>query len=1138
MHFPSLPERLEQFYLKTPGAVLRAEDYLPNTLRVQPRQTPAFEMASGSQQRRFVSLWALFQNRDMCRETIEHMVRMALDIRSITRFTTIVTCTVTSKYLMEQIHARLEASENEKINIRYFGPYPYHIVESSNLRDLQNQRVLILTDVISTGKLVSHLASVVEELGGSVAAILSVVATNPDLCEQPRVVNESAPGISHRLFHNESLNSPLPVYAVIDLPAERMTEATKPPFLVKVDPVSIMPASGDITETRAPVQPLITLKDSISLVERTNSVVMGFFGSEFRRFSFAFRLDRILTDEDAGRRIWAELKRVIRRRKRPLLVTNFDAENLRFSDFIRERMKADGSPIEVVYIPQTQENLSISGFFLSDSDRSRLEGRDVFIVLGTANTSERLRNLISITASEAPNSIAALILLDRMDTSSARFVPIVRRLASRRAMPWQSSIFSSEGVRFSCHSVFRFHDFGTHDVARMQDMVNRLLIAFKTWCRTSSFRLLTEHDQKYFLTQRMTGFQFERSRIAPARPATHITIGKVAIETHSGDAQLLILVLKCIYEKEYDPLIEYLRLADDKTLIYAIVALILTDVSFLKASGAFIKLIEKIKTRIRESRYKRQDLEIAFNKKWNNSAGGQQKAYELSDLKAYCDNAVEIESYFMFGLALLGFLDTHNDYQSTILEAIGGEGWARPGASIEDLPINFLATMRETRTFWAASMLAFFTDKNFRDFLAPGELSQEMLRQARVNNTRLTRIQSNCSPDELQHVLAAITNVDGLRSELREYNLRSSEEAIRLMHKQLILQSPRHSPAQLVLTSIRNDLADIVDQTKQKHQNYSLLGMPEQKQLQRRLEAGWDQVSILQRIGEAAGEVFSSSDLMVAARAPKRFIRFEDQHSARGAAISQLESDIEELSAILLRIRQFNAFELSEFYRYNRILERIENDLWRFSDESIIPSLCYFIVPVVTRVKEAMIDAVDGLSRANVGTELIELLKTKAEDLDAKIEEHYCLSEPLLLSETFRNVFTNIRHAMVNGQRPLLEIRLGEVMDESEPMFGATNDTLARKLVKLEIITPGNVDRVLASDEEPTTLARQKAELRNYGVDVTISRSLDPEGISWLFTLRSRDDHVRALRRDLARIEGVMDLTSVRHIFRARDTND
>ncbi len=1138
MQTTSFPNRLEQFFYKTPGAILRAEDYLSDALRANPKQIPAFEMASGSQQRRFVSLWALFQNRDMCRETVEHMVQMALEIRSITRFTTIVTCTVTSKYLMEQIHASLEASENEKINVRYFGPYPYHIVESSTLRDLQDQRVLILTDVISTGKLVSHLASVVEELGGSVAAILSVVVTNPDLCEQPRIINQNAPGVSHRLFHIESLNSPLPVYTIIDLPSERMTEATKPPFLVKVDPVSIMPASGDKSEARALVQPLISLKESIALVEKTNSVVMGFFGSEFRRFSFAFRLDRILRDEDAGNRIWAELKRIIKQRKRPLLVTNFDAENLRFSDFMRDRMKADGTPIEVIYIPQTQENLSISGFFLSQSDRSRVQGKDVFIVLGTANTSERLRNLISITASEAPNSIAALILLDRMDTSSARFVPIVRRLASKRSMPWQAALFNSEGVRFSCHSVFRFHDFGTNDVARMQEMVNRLLVAFKTWCRTSSFRLLTEHDQKYFLTHRMTGFEFERSRIAAARPKTCISVNEVSIEAYSGDAQLLVLILKCIYEKEYEHIIEYLYLANDKTLIYTIVALILADVSFLKASGAFVILIDKIKTRIQESRYKRQEIEIAFNQKWREADECDEKNSALIELKSYCDAAVEIESYFVFGLSLLGFLDTHNDYHATILEVIGGEGWAKPGLSVEDLPINFLATMRETRTFWAACMLAFFTDKAFRDFTAPASLSQDMLRQARINNTRLTRIQNKCAPDEIQHVLAAITNVDGLRSELREYNLRSTEEAIRLMHKQLILQSPRHSPAQLVLTSIRNDLAEIIARTGHKHQNYSLIGLPEQKQLQRRLEAGWDQVSILQRIGEAAGEVFSSSDLMVAARAPKRFIRFEDQQSARGAAISQLESDIEELSGILLRIRQLNAFELSAFDKYNRILERIENDLWRFSDESIIPSLCYFIVPVVTTVKEAMTDAVDVLLRAKVSPNLIAHLKDKATQLEQTIEEHYCLAEPLLLSETFRNVFTNIRHAKTNSQDPVLDVRLSEVVDESEPMFGATNDTFARKLIKLEIITAGDVDRVLASDKEPTTLARQKAELRNYGVDVAISRSNAPDGISWLFTLRSRDDHVKALRRDLARIEGVTDLSSVRHIFKTGDAND
>ena len=786
------PYRLTKFFKETPGAVLRAQDYFRESKSKQVKQVPAFEMASGSQQRDFVSLWALFKHRDIFQKTAEHLAEMARDIRASSRFTTIVTCTATSKYIMDQLHAELEASEKQKIDIRYFGPYPYHIVESADLRDLHNHRVLILTDVIATGKLVSHLASVVEALGGAVAAILAVAVTNPEFCAQKKELRSQA-RVAFRMFHSQSLNTPLPVYNIVDLPSEIISEAVKPPYLVKVDPVSIMPSMAEPCSALSHVEPLIALHEAVGMAERTNAIAIGFYGSEFRRFSFALRLGRVLEDRGAGDVIWKKIQKIIKVRKRPLFVSTFDLENLRFSDFIAERLARGRASCDLIYIPQTQDSVSISGFFISAEDRRRISGRDIFVVLGTANTSERLRNLISIVACEGPNSITALVLLDRMDLSSAHFVPLVRTLSSHRKLTWQGSLFNPGGIAFSCHSVFRFRDFGTNDLGRMQAMVNRLLGAYHKWCRTSSFQLLTEHDLKYFATRRMSGYDFERISLAKAREETSLCVEGSKLKASSGDAQIFIMILKCVYEKDYDSLIDYLYFAHDKTLIYAIVALLLTDVSFLRASGAFGRLIGVLRRRIKESRAERQGLEIAFQEKWR-GLDKKDAAEEAAHLKAGFDLAVRTESYLIFALSLFGFLDTTNEYHSTILEVLGGQGWTPPGIAPEGLPLNFVATMRETRTLWAACMLAFFTDRPFRDATAQSAISRAMLDQAKINDTVLSRIQKSCEPDELPDVLAAIANIDGLRTELREYNLKLPEEAIRLMHKQLILQPSRHNP--------------------------------------------------------------------------------------------------------------------------------------------------------------------------------------------------------------------------------------------------------------------------------------------------------------------------------------------------------
>ncbi len=146
------PYRLKKFFKETPGAVLRAQDYFRKSKSKQLKQIPAFEMVRQRAEGFRFTLGA-FQISDIFQKTAKHLAEMARDIRASSRFTTIVTCTATSKYIMDQLHAELEASEKQKIDIRYFGPYPYHIVESADLRDLHNHRVLIFTDVIATANL-------------------------------------------------------------------------------------------------------------------------------------------------------------------------------------------------------------------------------------------------------------------------------------------------------------------------------------------------------------------------------------------------------------------------------------------------------------------------------------------------------------------------------------------------------------------------------------------------------------------------------------------------------------------------------------------------------------------------------------------------------------------------------------------------------------------------------------------------------------------------------------------------------------------------------------------------------------------------------------------------------------------------
>jgi len=148
--FLKFKEKLTNFFKTYPGAIFDAEQYRHFAGAGQEKSPRVFELASGQQKRHFLSFWALLQERDIFSETTQNLAKIAGAIREHTAFKTIVTCTTSSRYLMEYLHSDLEISENHKVDIRYFGPFPYHVVEGSDLQDLRDHRVLILTDVINS----------------------------------------------------------------------------------------------------------------------------------------------------------------------------------------------------------------------------------------------------------------------------------------------------------------------------------------------------------------------------------------------------------------------------------------------------------------------------------------------------------------------------------------------------------------------------------------------------------------------------------------------------------------------------------------------------------------------------------------------------------------------------------------------------------------------------------------------------------------------------------------------------------------------------------------------------------------------------------------------------------------------------
>lgn len=1106
--FLKFKEKLTNFFETYPGAIFDAEHYSHFAGAGQEKSPRVFELASGQQKRHFLSFWAMLQERDIFAETTQNLAKIAGAIRERTGFKTIVTCTTSSRYLMEYLHSDLEISENHKVDIRYFGPFPYHVVEGSDLQDLRDHRVLILTDVVNSGSLVAHLASVVRQLGGEVAAILAIAVVNPDFCLiAPRsMTSRNSYTPQYRLLPVGPVGEKLPVYNIVDIPLATSPSIHPLNQVIKIDPISIFPVNKTMAERDSEHRSVIPDEKAIAILDATKAMSVNFFQAEECRYTYAVRIHNILNDGTASEYIWANLEKEIPQRRDILFVTTFDKGCLSFSDFVMHRMNAAQRQADILRVPYMGEFGGAAYPFIQNEAR-RIEKRTVILLLGVVHTSERLRSLVALLARAKPREIISLAFLDRMDNSSSAFVPRVRELSAE--INFSKRRFTRPTIPFSTLSVFSLRDFGTNDIARMQEMVSRLLGGFGAWCQTISFKILTEHDQKYFVSHKMSGYEFQSYALPQISTGSGRAAGAASFRPSTTEAHLVQQIMKVVRTRSYKPLFELLETVDEKGVLYRVAAFILIDISYLRGTGDFGQLRDLIIGRLRSSRYARCQREI------RSSMENPFTEAERAQLKASIRSDVLVESYLIFCLALLAFLDTKYNYGALLDELMLNS----PAESFEELlnsaPLNAIVYMQEARILWSITFLAYLTDRQFRETKSTSTLNKRMLAQAGRLSIWLTGKLGGDGEHE-QDVRAAISSLDDLRSELGEYTLHRYHEMIRLLHKQLVLQPPQHNPARTTLYSIRDELVNQFDQARTKEGSISIVGAANQREVQARIEQGWFQLSILQRMGQAAAELFSTTELAISSLAPERFLPGYQANLDRGRKLSPFEDDVRHLSEILLKTRQTNVLYSQEVQRFSEVLDRVDGDLWSFAGTPLLKSLCHFIQPLDVRIKESLFDAAQDLQARAHGQELAHLLETATFENFTDGEPYFVLCEMGLLSEVFRNIFTNIRHAFQEGV-PLPPVRIRRIAPDAGAATGGLDviESTNRYATIVEIWTPGDASHInLDRDQSPSTLTRHKAELQDYAADLRVQSGGRGGGVISRLSFRSRNLHVARLRKE------------------------
>ena len=152
------------------GVLLDATDWVPPG---RANSDAYFQLYSGGCQKTFVSISNLFDRLDDCERIIDAMAEKGAKSRRRLRFTCAVACTATAKLLLERLHAKIEDTPDE-LTIHYLGSHPFLNPDTYGVLNFEGEDVLIVTDVISSGSLVSNLALAIRHVGGRPKAALAL----------------------------------------------------------------------------------------------------------------------------------------------------------------------------------------------------------------------------------------------------------------------------------------------------------------------------------------------------------------------------------------------------------------------------------------------------------------------------------------------------------------------------------------------------------------------------------------------------------------------------------------------------------------------------------------------------------------------------------------------------------------------------------------------------------------------------------------------------------------------------------------------------------------------------------------------------------------------------------------------------
>jgi len=514
--------------------------------KLQLEGSGGYLLPSGVVQAKFISIWPLIENFELYENLVVLLGKALTTQCQVHQIDVVVGSSVTVMHLLEGVRASL----SQVADVVYLGSHPLQLRNDAIRERIRGKRIAILTDVVSSGTLISETSHEIGYLRGIPAYMLSLFHAD-DGSASSRLkesdgraeffsLRRNEPSLhwaaySHLAGEIDEIKFPATVCGQVKTDKWAPISGEK---YAQIDVESVYPRPKSLIHDEA-VKPQLELIDIRNLLVNHKELALGYFRNRGKTFSIYARLEKTVEHhmDLIKRHVHGWYDRVVHSRSketRPLIVTTPSNENRRLVSMLRPFLQESDIDLQFTVFSRYDEFDGSFPFLLSENIED-VSDRPVMVILSTIHSSETVRSLTALLSVNACRDISVFVILNRMTPGAASFMSRILSLMDpkdRNDIAQESSTEASESDSdrrrkensdpttvgddnlrrslhhiamptarndFEFHSLFRIWDLATSDLDRVERAVVGRFEAFNQLCNSAELRSAARNDLKYFV---------------------------------------------------------------------------------------------------------------------------------------------------------------------------------------------------------------------------------------------------------------------------------------------------------------------------------------------------------------------------------------------------------------------------------------------------------------------------------------------------------------------------------------------------------------------------------------------------------------------------------------------------------------